>query len=37
LTPEHIQIGVDKELWLITSREKTDNAEGKIKGRGGTV
>ena len=26
LTPEHIQIGVDKELWLITTREKTDNA-----------
>jgi len=26
LTPEHIQIGVDKELWLITSREKTDTS-----------
>lgn len=26
LTPEHIQIGVDKEYWLYTSREKTDNA-----------
>ena len=26
LTPDHIQIGVDKELWLITSREKTDAA-----------
>jgi len=26
LTPEHIQIGVDKEYWLFTSREKTDNA-----------
>jgi len=26
LTPEHIQIGIDKELWLITSREKTDTS-----------
>jgi len=26
LTPKHIQIGVDKELWLITSREKTDTS-----------
>jgi integrase/recombinase XerD len=26
LTPEHVQIDVDKELWLITSREKTDNS-----------
>ena len=26
LTPDHIQIGVDKELWLITNREKTDAA-----------
>ena len=25
LTPEHIQIRIDKELWLYTSREKTDN------------
>jgi len=24
LSPEHIQIGVDKELWLFTNREKTD-------------
>ncbi len=26
LTPEHIQIGIDKELWLITNREKTDTS-----------
>jgi len=25
LTPEQIQIGINKELWLFTSREKTDN------------
>ena len=24
LSPEHIQIGVDKELWLFTNRKKTD-------------
>ncbi len=25
LTPENIQIGIDKKYWLFTSREKTDN------------
>ena len=25
LTPEHVQVGEDKEYWLITKREKTDN------------
>jgi site-specific recombinase XerD len=26
LTPENIQIGIDKKYWLFTSREKTDNS-----------
>jgi len=26
LTPGHVQIGIDKELWLITNREKSENA-----------
>jgi site-specific recombinase XerD len=25
LSPEHVQVGEDKEYWLITKREKTDN------------